>query len=94
MDLAWIDVGSEMSMRAMAALVASFSGISGNTWLLSAARSAWPVVAAFKSRTGSRSDTGWSSRRFMKQGRQYTGLSRLGLNGTVVDFLQSAQTTS
>ena len=57
MDLDWIDVGSVMSILAIAALVASFIGMSGNTWL-----------AAPESRSVLRSAAAGWSRRLLKQG--------------------------
>ena len=71
-------------MRAIAALVASLIEIWLNTWLAES-----ETGVALRS-----ADAEASSARFLKQGRQYTGLSGAGRNGTVAELRQSAQTIS
>ena len=83
MERAWIEVGSVMSMRAIAALVTSLIEIFGNTRL-----------SESEAGVALRSAEAGASTRFLKQGRQYTGLSGAGRNGTVADLRQSAQMIS
>ena len=77
-----------MFILEIVSLVATFNAISGNTAAL--VLLAMGLVVVCDLLTGYLAGEEWPLRRFLKQGRQYTGLPGLSRKGTVVNVLQSA----
>ena len=80
-------VGSEIFIRAIAALVTGLMAIPGNT-----EAPAWVSSSVSGLMTDSFVGEEKPVRRALKHDVQYTGLSWLGRKGTVVEVPQSAQT--
>jgi hypothetical protein len=87
MDFSWMGVGSNIFIRAIAALVMALRAIPGNT-AAPASVSLSVNGATADSFTGEEKPI----RRALKHAGQYTGLSLLGRKGTVVEVPHSAQT--
>jgi hypothetical protein len=87
-------VGSDMFILEIAALVATFNAIPGNTAAAVGALSAGGLIALNDPFTGPLTEEERRLRRFLKQGRQYTGLPGLGRKGRVVNVSQLAHTMS
>lgn len=85
-------VGSDIFILEMAALVAPFNAMPENAVPSAEAPSAAGVLTGNDSLAGALTVEDRPSRRVLKHGEQYTGLSGLGRKGTVVDVSQSAQT--
>lgn len=81
-------VGSDMFIREIVSLVATFNVILGNAVALVLLEMG--LVAASDLFAGALTGDEWPLRRFLKQRRQYTGLPGLSRKGIVVKVLQSA----